>query len=137
MFFHVGSKHVHFTKSVSLLQHALNLLACVLFEAFLDLGELLVSAWNLHTLKRLLEGSQEELVHFLLLLSSWILDDAFTGCVAQIDLVWLVFIRRNDVDEHVDNKSSILTVAVLSHFDIRIDGCGRRNIIGYNLVDFG
>ena len=135
-FCHAGSKPVLSNLSVSLLQHALHLLASERIEASPDLGELFISAWNIHAPKRGLQDIGEELLHFLLLLSGRIPDGAFTGCVAHIELVWLVLIRRNDVDEHVDNKGSILTDAVLSHFYIRIDGSHRRNIIRYNLVNF-
>ena len=115
----------------------MHLLACERLEVLLDLGELLFTARHFHTPKRGLEDSQEEPVHFLLLLSGWVPDGTLAGCVAYIDLVWLVLIRHNDVYEHVDNKGSILSFAVLSHLDIRIDGCGHRKIVGYNLSNFG
>ena len=100
------------------MQHAIHLLACQRFEALLDLGELLLPTRHFHASQRGLEDSQEELVHFLLLLNAWVPDGTLTGCVAHIDLIWLVLIRHNDVYEHVDNKGSIFTVAILSHYDI-------------------
>ena len=87
-----------------------------------------------HALDWIFDNSIDEILGLLLLLDSCILDGAFSGYVAKIHLVWLIFIGFHIVCDHVDDNFSILVV--LGQCDVLFCASKRLEIVGCDFLNF-